>query len=189
MPFKLLNTLKKNVIWLLLLAIMLVPQLRNPIQVILHKGFSYINWISIIEDSEPSKLNELVVVNELGVRLLGGDLKGRVVFINFWATWCAPCIAEMASIQSLYDEYGDEVVFLMVSNEHFDRTTAFKNEKGYDFKVYRPETIPDNIYGRSIPRTVIINVEGHIVVEKAGAVDWNSNKIRVLLDQLLTETI
>ena len=108
--------------------------------------------------------------------------------INFWATWCPPCIAEMPSLQALYDDYSDKVEFLFVTNEDFKTVDTFKKKKDFNFEVYNPVgTIPQSLQTSSIPRTFIINKKGEIVVDESGAVDWNSTTVRGQLDQLLSE--
>src|SRR5699024_10499884 len=70
------------------------------------------------------------------------DLQGRVVFINFWATWCAPCVAEMPNINALYQTYEDDgkVAFVMISvDENFDKAISFIDRKGFDFDVFKAE--------------------------------------------------
>ena len=114
------------------------------------------------------------------------DTKGKVVFVNLWATWCPPCIAEFQGIQDLYNDYKDEVLFLLVSNESPETIQNFLDKKGYDLPIFIPLTnYPDDFNPRSIPRTYIIDKEGHIVVDKKGAANWNGNKVRNQLDRLL----
>ena len=186
---RILKNLRKNILWLILFVVLLVPKFRTPLQIALHKGFSYINLVSINEVPKLSGIGKLVVIDECGGETKGEDLEGRVVFVNFWATWCAPCIAEMENIQGLYNSYQDKVLFLMVTNETFEETSAFKDLRGYNFNVYRPKNLPIDFYDKTIPRTLILDSKGRIVVEKFGAVDWNSNKIRNLLNRLLEESI
>ena len=59
------------------------------------------------------------------------SLKEKVVFVNFWATWCPPCVAEMPSIQKLYDDYKDKVAFVFISNEDWTTIDTFYKDKGY----------------------------------------------------------
>lgn len=186
---KLLQLIKKYGLWVALVVILLVPQLRLPIQIHLNQAFSLINWVTIENDVKAANLDEMVLIAEDGTEIRGGELKNKVIFINLWATWCPPCIAEMPSIQKLHSNYKEEVIFLMVSNEPFEKTNRFKEAKGFDFLVYRPKSIPKAIYGKSIPKTLIIDSKGNIKIEKTGAVNWNSNKIKTLLDELLDEPI
>ena len=114
------------------------------------------------------------------------ELKGKVVLLNFWATWCPPCVAEMPSIQKLYDDYKDKVEFVFVSNEDWTTIDTFYKDKGYDLPTYNIlSKVPDQLVSNSIPATFVIDKNGVIVVDKKGPADWNSHKIRSLLDELL----
>lgn len=114
------------------------------------------------------------------------ETKDKVVFINFWATWCPPCIAEMPSIQKLYDDYKDKVEFVFVSNEDWTTIEAFYKDKGYDLPTYNIlSKVPNQLVSNSIPATFIIDKNGTIVVDKKGPADWNSDKFRILLDELV----
>ncbi len=67
-------------------------------------------------------------------------LKDKVVFVNFWATWCPPCIAEMPEIQKLYNDYKNKVVFLFVTNDNWKKVNKFYTENNYNLPTYTPLT-------------------------------------------------
>lgn len=104
--------------------------------------------------------------------------EGKLIFLNFWATWCPPCIAEMPSIQRLYDQYKDRITFILVSSENPETVRNFLNMKGYTFPVYIQRTQSPSIFQtQSIPTTFIISQEGKILVKKKGAAKWDSKKV------------
>lgn len=117
------------------------------------------------------------------------DFSGKVVFVNFWATWCPPCRAEMPAIQNLYDTYKNEVVFLFVTNESLVKVEPFLKKYNYDLPVYNSLTkIPLELNTtNSIPATYIINKKGDIVLSKTGAANWDSSKSFQMIDNLLSE--
>lgn len=118
------------------------------------------------------------------------SVKGKVVFLNLWATWCPPCVGEMPSIQKLYDKYADhpEVAFVMVSNESPDIIKAFKDKKGYTFPVYSSlSETPAAFFTRSIPTTYVIDKEGKIVVREVGAMNWGGKKMEKILQELIVK--
>lgn len=112
----------------------------------------------------------------------------KVVLINFWATWCAPCVAEMPSMQGLYDDYKDKLTFMFVTSDQREKVAAFIQKNTYDFPVYYPlSEEPKMLRSKVLPTTFIINKEGRIVVAETGAADWNSKKTRAVLNDLLLE--
>jgi thiol-disulfide isomerase/thioredoxin len=115
-----------------------------------------------------------------------GDLRGQVIFLNFWATWCPPCVAELPEIEKAYKKYGNQVAFLLVTNEKPGTVEAFMEKHGYDLPVFYPGTkIPEVFESGSIPTTFIISREGKIVTRKTGAANWDSRATDRLFDALL----
>ncbi len=113
--------------------------------------------------------------------------KDKVVIINFWATWCVPCIAEMPSLQELYDDYGDKVVFLLVTSDSNEKVAPFLRERGFSMPIYNQvSNAPKEFFTKTIPKTFLIDKKGQIVIEASRA-DWNTKKVRKLLDALLVE--
>ncbi|MBS2210056.1 TlpA family protein disulfide reductase [Carboxylicivirga mesophila] len=114
------------------------------------------------------------------------ELKGEVLFINFWATWCPPCIAEMPSIQRLYDEYKDKMAFILVSKESKSILQEFIKAKGYTFPVYVLRSRePDVFTSRSIPASFLVSPEGQLMMKKQGAARWDGDKVKALIDEML----
>ncbi len=111
-------------------------------------------------------------------------LKGRVIFLNLWATWCPPCVAEMPGINSLAAKLeGEEVVFLMLSlDKNFQKAKDFRERKGFGFDVHQLESdLPEMYYSRSIPTTFIISADGRLVYSNKGMADYDTEKFRKFL--------
>ncbi|MDD7885011.1 TlpA disulfide reductase family protein [Flavivirga sp. 57AJ16] len=176
----------KNVIYLVVIAVLIIPQTRQPIQILLHKGLALFAP-SVIKDTKQASLTNYNWKLKNGQSIFNfEETKGEVVLVNFWATWCPPCLAEMPSMQALYNDYRDRVKFVFVSNEDSTVTNPFLSENNYTFKVYMPLTkYPEPFDVTSIPRTFLIDKQGHIVIDKLGAANWDSDTVRKTIDALL----
>jgi thiol-disulfide isomerase/thioredoxin len=116
------------------------------------------------------------------------DVKGKVLFVNFWATWCPPCVSEMPEIQKIYNDYKDKVDFLFVTSDDWETAEKFYKKRKYDLPTYNQLTKrPDILFSKSIPATFVIDKKGKIAIDKRGAANWNSNSVRKLLDRLVSE--
>jgi len=114
--------------------------------------------------------------------------KGKVIFVNFWATWCPPCRAEMPMIQKLYDDYKDKVEFVMVTTDTKKKVESYYKKNDYNLPTYGMlSREPQQMVTTSIPASYLIDKKGNIVISKVGAADWNSAKVRKLIDELLSQ--
>ena len=178
-----------NITIVVVIALLIIPQTSKPIKVGIHKIFGMFSPSEISEDDRETLKNyHWELINLKGESYELKEAKGKVVFINLWATWCPPCIAEMPDMQELYNDYQDKVVFLFVSNERQDKVASFLKKKGYDLPSFQPKSgIPEELYSTSIPATYIIDKKGMIVIDKRGAANWNGSTVRTLLDRLILE--
>lgn len=178
---------RSNIIFLVIILLLVIPQTRQPIQVFLQKGLAMFSPSVIKEDKRITLTDyDWQLVDENGTAYNFNNAKGKVVFINFWATWCPPCIAEMPGMEKLYRDYKNEVDFLFVSNEKQEVISRFKEKNDYEFIVHAAlNASPEQLETTSIPRTFVLDQKGHIVIDKTGAADWNSASVRKLLDDLL----
>ena len=179
-----------NLLFFIAIALLIIPQTRQPIQIFLNKGIALIVKPSVIDDSEREVLSNYnwKLRDFSDTHFDFNTAKGKVVVINFWATWCPPCIAEMPSLDLLYQNYknNDDVVFLFVSNEKISVIKKFMSEKEFSFNVYQSLTeYPNEFDVTSIPRTFVIDKKGKIVIDKSGAADWNSERVTSTIDALL----
>ncbi len=111
------------------------------------------------------------------------DFKGKPVIVNFWASWCGPCKSEMPEFETVYQEYSENIHFMMVNmtdgySETIDKATKFIEENGYTFPVYF-DTSQDaattySVY--SIPATYFIDAEGYVIANARGALDMETLK-------------
>ncbi len=177
----------KNILFLVIILLLIIPQTRQPIQVLLHKG------LALFAPSVESESNRVEVTsyNWKLVDLSGNtfnlnNTKNKVVLVNLWATWCPPCIAEMSSLQELSNDYKNKMDFVFVSSEKQTVLEQFLKNNNYSLDVYVPKTeAPETFDVRSIPRTFLIDQNGKIIIDKSGAANWNSEKVRATIDGLL----
>jgi len=117
-----------------------------------------------------------------------GQFRGKVVFLNFWATWCPPCVAEMPAIQALYDQLGsDKLVFVMVAtNDETAKVKKFVARKGYTFPVYELNgPLPSCYESNVVPTTFVIDPQGKIVARHQGMANYDSEEFRAFLRNLV----
>ena len=118
------------------------------------------------------------------------DFKGKVIILNFWATWCPPCVAEFPSFEKLYNSYKeyDEVVFLFANSESPFTVAEFTARHHIKAPITQYQHSPQGqLATRSLPTTYIIDKEGRLVTRKSGAANWNTKKVRRQLDQLIKQ--
>lgn len=112
--------------------------------------------------------------------------EGKVIFINIWASWCPPCVAEMPSLQELYNDYQNKVEFYFIARDSQAKIEGFMAKHGYDFPVYYElSKAPLSLQTNSLPTTYVIDQSGFLVVNETGAAKWNSDTTRGMIDQLI----
>lgn len=177
-----------NMLFFALIVLLIIPQTRMPIQVFVQRLISFSPSEKAEADRETLQdynwnLKEL---NSEEINFL--QSKGKVIIVNLWATWCPPCVAEMPSFQKLYDSYGDKVDFYFVTSEEPEKIEKFMKKNEYLLPIFLQKyEAPKQLQSQALPTTYLISKSGEIVMDEEGAADWNSNKMRVLLDNLISE--
>lgn len=146
-----------------------------------------ISQTTAFKETQPSIADvQFIDVNGQQVNL--SSLNGKVVFINFWATWCPPCIAEMPSINAFYQKFKDNpnVVFLMVDVDgNFKKSEKFMQRRNFDLKVWNAaSSIPETYLGGSIPTTVILDKQGRLVFRHEGGADYENKDFQESINKL-----
>ncbi|MDR2783706.1 MAG: TlpA family protein disulfide reductase [Treponema sp.] len=135
-------------------------------------------------------------VRNFTVRMLDGStqklsgLKGNVVFLNFWATWCGPCRTEMPSMETLYQRFKDRsfVMLAIDLQEDSEDVSSFMRQMGLTFPVGIDDGPIGSMYGISaIPTTFIIDKNGYIIATIAGSKNWNTQEVFSAIDSLLND--
>lgn len=184
------STRKKvsNLLWLLLFFVILFTPLGTTLKIWVNRIVSFAPSITQADERSSLSSYNWMLRDFEGNTVNFNRFGDTVVLVNFWATWCPPCIAEMPSLQELYTSYGDRVTFLFVTSETPEVVAAFMQKHDYDLPVYFPvDAPPPELRSNSIPATYLISIDGSIVIDKTGAAQWNSPSVRSLLDDLIQE--
>ncbi|KAA9040591.1 TlpA family protein disulfide reductase [Ginsengibacter hankyongi] len=116
------------------------------------------------------------------------NLKGKVVFINFWASWCPPCRAEMPSLHELYKKLQNDTNFIFLFiNEDENKTKAidYLEKNHFSFPVYYTSgDVPAEIFNGSLPTTIVINKKGNVVLNHKGIGGYDSDSFIRQLKEL-----
>jgi len=187
---------KKNifnaVLSVLFLALIFVPSAKA----LMLEGLMKIGFMapetSAVNDSsnKPRDLSGIRFTDGKGNTVDLGNLKGKVIFLNFWATWCPPCIAEMPAINKLHEKFKNDesVVFIMVDADgDLKKSQLFMDRKKFELPVYTVSSeVPEQLFKGSLPTTVVFDKDGRIVYNEIGAADYANHKFVAFIDRLKT---
>ena len=117
------------------------------------------------------------------------NFKGKNLFINYWATWCNPCLAEMPYMAELYENYKDEedIIFLYLSREKLEIIKNYipKDESLQQLPIYKIITDDEFFATSGIPTTFIVNSDGEVIVKDLGSAFWNDESVFKFIDNLI----
>lgn len=182
------NFLKKNWLTLLLtaflLAILLIPSFKE-----------FVTRQILMKPSLEKVENEVTFSpEEMNVQLKGinvpdanfADFKNKVVFLNFWGTWCPPCRAEFPTIQKLYDAKKGKVQFVLIAmQDEEENVKKLLKENNYTTPVYLATSpLSEKMLPKVFPTTYILGKNGRILKKDDGASDWNSDSVHQFIDSV-----
>lgn len=183
----------KNGFLLKLLFYLLIPLL----------AYIFTNQAKGVEDSlllkakiqplkENKKAPDFSLEDLKGRKISFNHFKGKVVFLNFWATWCGPCKEEMPSIEDLYQKFKEKhFVFLTISVDYGDKKLVkeFIEKHKYSFPtLIDPKYIVIDLYGvNGIPTTFIIDKKGKLIGKVIGPRNWTSEEIVSILNYMIED--
>jgi cytochrome c biogenesis protein CcmG, thiol:disulfide interchange protein DsbE len=136
---------------------------------------------------------DLEVRDEIsGRRIVSGDLKNKVLFVNFWASWCQPCREEMPSLDSLVKDLSGNKQFQVITilyKDPYQNGTAYMKQNGFTFPVYSDsnDVTARNFGVTGVPETYIIDKKGILKKRVIGPADWNSPEAKSFINALLNE--
>lgn len=142
--------------------------------------------------SQRQQAVDFTVFDAEGQEVKLSDFFGKPVVVNFWATWCGYCKQEMPDFQEVYEEYKDQVHFLMIQSTDGSRETkemgeAYIQEEGYSFPVYYDEN-REAVYVYSVyslPTTILLDAEGRVAAYNPGLVE--KEPLTAAIETLLEE--
>jgi thiol-disulfide isomerase/thioredoxin len=119
------------------------------------------------------------------------SLRGKVVFINFWASWCPPCRAEFPSIETFYTQFKDNPdIYFLTINEDNDPATgkAYLDKERFSVPMYQSSgTVPAEVYSGSLPTTVVLDKNGKVRFHHTGFANYASDKFVKQIEELINE--
>ena len=114
-----------------------------------------------------------------------GDFKGKVVFLDIWATYCGPCVAELPNIKRLADSLKKEkVAFLLAARDGEPHVREFVRKNPIDLPIYLASDSAPDMPASPIPATYILDRRGVIVFREIGGVNWDTDNVRAFLRSL-----
>ncbi len=177
-----------SILFVLFLILLIIPQTRMPIMVTVNRIISFSPSMQDAADQKHLESFSWVLRDVNGQMHNLEEAQGEVIVLNYWATWCPPCVAEIPDFENLYNAYKDRVRFYFITQDDVEKVEAFMNKHNYSMPVYYPQSQPPtNLQSNALPTTFFIDKSGKIVLEKTGAASWNSDKTRNILDQLLSD--
>jgi thiol-disulfide isomerase/thioredoxin len=147
-----------------------------------------------ISQEEAPKIGYLApnfrLTNLHGEDISMAGLAGKVLFINFWATWCGPCKAEMPSMELLYHDYknkGLEMLAVSSDMEGESVVQPFVQKLGLSYPILLDPDfrVDDKYLIQSVPTTILVDKNGVITHRIVGAMNWDSPESRDLIEKLL----
>jgi len=182
------NFLRKNIIYIVLtvifLAFMLIKPLRNFVteQIAMSPTVAKVN-------NETMLPAEVLDIDLKGINTSSTNLKnlrGKVLFLNFWGTWCPPCRTEWPTVQKLYDLRKDNLEFALIAMQDQEKDVKkFLKDNNYSVPVYIAESPLDpKILPQAFPTTYLIGKDGRILKKEDSSMDWSKDSILEFIDNV-----
>ena len=183
--------IKKNIFNTLFIAFILVIIFVPDAKAFFLKGLMEIGFYAPkIETKKEGSVNLSVIrFSDLRGNVIDlGDLKGKVIFLNFWATWCPPCRAEMPSINKLYNQFknDEKVVFIFADADgNLNKSGKYMADRKFEMPVYKLESnVPEQIFAGSLPTTIIFDKQGRLSFRHEGIANYADKKFVEFLNKL-----
>jgi len=184
------NKIAPVLVFFFMIAYVFSPQLKSWITSgLMQVGFFKPDIPDIKSNSKLTPAPDFQIQDAASRTFNLSDKKGKVVFVNFWATWCPPCLAELPSINALYEKEKNnpDVVFITVDiDRELAKTAKFMQMKKYNFPVYIAYGA-DKLYNDGIPTTLVIDKKGDIAFSHFNRANYNSDQFEAFIDKLVKQ--
>lgn len=188
-PFDMKAFFKKqwsNILFFAVVLLFIIPSSRIVIQSKMASIFSTSPNIIATEEREQMSSYNLVLKDLYEQTVNLKQSEGRPILINFWATWCAPCLAELPDLNKLHKRFKNEVDFYFVSQESEKMLNKFIKSKNYNLPIYIQQTqLPKPLNNEALPSTYLIHPNGKIIAKATGAAKWNDKNIHEIIESML----
>ncbi len=175
-----------DLLFIVLLILLLIPSTRKQVMTYASKVRMYLTSVEQKESATPlNGAESLVFRDSSGQRHRLSEYLDKPVFINYWATWCPPCRAEMPTLEKLYQQYGQDIHFLFISGQQMQKQQSYLNQNGYSLPSYQLLSRPGgNLNYSVLPTSLIISKDNRIILRKEGAVNWQSRKVQQIFEKV-----
>ncbi len=180
------NFLRKNILYILLLAILaaiaFVPGLKLKIRDLFFPVAEIKSAITVPEADFDIDLKG-INVPDTNLKTLKND---KLIFLNFWGTWCPPCREEWPTIQKLYEGKKDKVNFVLIAmQDKEEEVKEFLKKNNYTAPVYIAQSpISEKILPKVFPTTFLLSKDGQILLKEDSSKDWNSQTVHQFIDRV-----
>ena len=145
-------------------------------------------WMEKFEPAEkPARAPDTVFTAEDGAKLTLKDFRGRIVLLNFWATWCGPCVREMPSLERLHKKLGTAnftVIALSEDRKGWEKITPFRKQIGLTTLPLFHDVSSKMMFAaraRGLPTTLLIGRDGRELGRLTGPAEWDSDEAVALM--------
>ena len=184
--------IKKNIFNTLFIALLLIVIFVPDAKAFLLKGLMEIGFYrpKIEETATESPGVKGIKFSDSKVNTIDlGDLSGKVVFLNFWATWCPPCRAEMPSLNKLHSEFRNNpnITFIFADADgDFAKSTKYMSDRGFAMPVFKVDAnVPEQIFSGPLPTTIIFDKQGRISFKHEGVANYADKKFISFINKLI----